>query len=131
MSADTAYLDSSAIVKLLLDEPGSTALRAWLPREWRHVSSALVRTEVARAARRSSTDALDRVMPILARIDLIGIDDSLLTRAGAMQPAQLRSLDAIHLAAALSLEDDLGALVTYDLRMVEAARANGIPVVTP
>ena len=131
MSADIAYLDSSAIVKLLLDEPGSAALRAWLPRQWRHVSSALVRTEVTRAVRRSSTDALDRVTPILARIALIAVDDSLLARAGTMEPPELRSLDAIHLAAALSLEDDLGALVTYDHRMVDAARAAGIPLVTP
>ncbi|MBK5250721.1 MAG: VapC toxin family PIN domain ribonuclease, partial [Actinomycetales bacterium] len=43
----------------------------------------------------------------------------------------LRSLDAVHLAAALSLGDDLEGIVTYDDRLAEAAQANGVPVASP
>lgn len=64
-------------------------------------------------------------------IDLIRVDDALLGSALDIDGAVLRSLDAIHLAAALALGSDLGDLVTYDFRMSEAARSLGLAVVAP
>jgi len=68
---------------------------------------------------------------LLASISLIGLDDELLDRAASLEPLTLRSLDAIHLAAAIGLGDDLAALLTYDDRMTEAAHAVGIPLLAP
>jgi len=67
----------------------------------------------------------------LANIDLIRVDDDLLARATDIEPPTVRSLDAIHLAAALSLGSDLAAIVTYDARMSTAAQALGLPVIAP
>ena len=67
----------------------------------------------------------------LRRVDLIGIDDRILDAAGILEPRILRTLDAIHLATALTLGDDLDAIVTYDDRMTEAARLLGLSTVRP
>lgn len=62
---------------------------------------------------------------------LIGMDRALLERAGTLGPPRMRSLDAIHVAAALSLGSDLRELITYDSRMAEAASAQGLSVSAP
>jgi predicted nucleic acid-binding protein len=127
------YLDSSAFVKLLVEEQESGALRAFLassPAE-RRVSSTLLRTEVLRAVRHLGSGALTAVREGLRRIDLIGIDDRILDAAGILEPRILRTLDAIHLATALTLGNDLAAVVTYDDRMTEAARMLGLSTVRP
>jgi predicted nucleic acid-binding protein len=67
----------------------------------------------------------------LASIHLVRLDDQLLERAAELDPVSMRSLDAIHLAAALGVGDELAAVVTYDARMSEAAQALGLPVVAP
>jgi hypothetical protein len=126
------YLDSSAFVKLVVHEAESAAVRAFLAdREARRVSSALLRTEALRAIRHLGPDALATVREGLRRVDLIGIDDRILDAAGTLEPQVLRTLDAIHLATALAVGDDLEAIVTYDERMVEAARLMGLPTTTP
>lgn len=126
------YLDSSAFVKLVVTEKESAALRRWLGgRDARRVSSALLRTESLRAVRHLGPDALATVREGLRRVDLIGIDDRLLDAAGSLEPAVLRTLDAIHLASALAVGDDLETIVTYDERMVEAARLLGLSTTTP
>ena len=67
----------------------------------------------------------------LRRVDLVAIDDRILDAAGILEPRVLRTLDAIHLATALALGDDLESIVTYDDRMIEAARLIGLPTSTP
>jgi uncharacterized protein len=126
-----AYLDSSAIVKLVVEEPQSTALRRHLRRRTPLVSSALARTEVLRALLLEGDVALARARDTLARIDMIRINDRILNAAGLLAPSDLRSLDAIHLASAQQLGRDLGDLVTYDGRMVAAARQLGLNTRSP
>jgi len=132
MSAEKAtYLDASAVVRLAVHEPESPALRRFLRRPRPLVTSALARTEVARALLPFGATALGRGVDVLRRIEIIRISDRILAAAGKMPPLELRSLDAIHLATAQQLGDDLGRLCTYDDRMAEAARAMGWAVVTP
>lgn len=125
------YLDSSAIVKLVVAEPGSTALRTFLRRHAERVSCALAVVEVTRAVRRQGKPAEDRASRVLGRVRLLSIDHALLQQAAALDVALLRSLDAIHLASARTLGDDLVFVVTYDRRMSEAAVALGMPVRSP
>jgi predicted nucleic acid-binding protein len=125
------YLDSSAIVKLVVEEPESTALRHFLRRRRELVSSALARTEVLRALLPGGEDALARGREVLQRIELIRMNDRILEAAGVLVPSEVRSLDAIHLATASQLGSDLAGLVTYDDRMIEAARLLRIKSVMP
>ena len=126
------YLDSSAIVKLVVTEAESGALRRYLVKHREHVSSALARVEVCRAVRR--TDASEatsrRAEQVLARIGLVALDEPLLHDAAALSPTGLRSLDAVHLATALSL-DGLDVVVTYDQRLDAAASEAGLAVESP
>jgi predicted nucleic acid-binding protein len=125
------YLDSSAIVKLAAKEPESAALRRYLRRRRPLVSSALARTEVLRALLPAGPDAVARGREVLARLDLVRINDRVLESAGVLQPSILRSLDAIHLATAAQLGIDLGPIVTYDEQMAVAARQLGHRVASP
>jgi len=125
------YLDSSAIVKLVVAEPESSRLHNYLRRRGPLVTSALARTEVKRAALREGTAALARVPRVFERINLVRVNDSVLNIAGELLPMDLRSLDAIHLATALALGSDLGRLVTYDERMRSAAGQLGMRTAAP
>lgn len=132
MSADGfVYLDSSTLVKLVLTEPESPALNRFLAVRRVRASSAIARVEVIRAVRTQSMLSLQKTQTLLDSLSLIALDDALLRSAGMLEPLSLRSLDAIHLASALSLGPALEALVTYDRRMEEAARFLGIPVDSP
>jgi predicted nucleic acid-binding protein len=125
------YVDSSALVKLVVLEPESRALRAFLARDPERVSCALVRTEVLRAVRPVGPAAVAAARRLLQHVDLIRLDDALLEAAGTIEPVGLRSLDAIHLAAASLVAPALRAIVTYDRRMMDAATAMGFAVATP
>lgn len=126
------YLDSSAFVKLAVEEPETGALRAFLAeRDGRRVSSALLRTESLRAVRQLGGDVLSTVREGLRRVDLVAIDDRILDAAGTLEPRVLRTLDAIHLATALAVGDDLETVVTYDERMAEGTRLLGLPTAAP
>lgn len=130
MSAERPfYLDSSAIVKLAVREPESGALRRYLRRRRPYVSSALARTEVSRALLQLGPSAQQRGQAVLARIELIRVSDRLLTEAGALLPAELRSLDSIHLATAAAAS--VATVVVYDNRLAAAAKAMGFKVVAP
>lgn len=132
MSAKRAtYLDSSALVKLAVREPESEALRQYIRRRRPLVSSALARTEVARALLPLGPQAVRRGESLLDRVDLVRVNDRILNAAGAMLPLDLRSLDAIHLATALQLGASLARVVTYDDRMADAARDLGWTVAQP
>lgn len=126
------YLDSSAFVKLVVAEAQSTELRGYLATHVaRRVSSSLLRTEALRAVRHLGPDALAIAREGLRRVDLIAIDDRILDAAGILEPRLLRTLDAIHLATALTLGDDLETIVTYDYRMIEGAALLGLSAVAP
>lgn len=125
------YLDSSALVKLVVLEPGSQALRTYLRSDPDRVSCTLARTEVLRAVRPSGPAAVAAARRVLRGIDLIRLDDALLDAAGMLEPVGLRSLDAIHLAAAQLVAPTLRAVVTYDRRMADAAAALGFATVAP
>ena len=126
------YLDGSAFIKLVVEESESAAVRTFLAdNHERRVSSALLRTESLRAVRHLGADALATVREGLRRVDLIGIDDRILDAAGILEPQILRTLDAIHLATALAVGDDLDVIVTYDERMIDAARLVGLQTASP
>jgi predicted nucleic acid-binding protein len=126
-----AYLDSSALIKLVIPEAESEQLRGELARWSRHASTALARTEVVRAAARVDAAARERARRVVRAISLIAVTDEILDVAAELEPAALRSLDAVHLASALSLEGALGTVVTYDVRLGEAATAAGLDVRAP
>jgi uncharacterized protein len=125
------YLDSSAIVKLAVREDESVALRRYLRRRRPLVSSSLARTEVIRALLPAGEDAVAAGRRVLTRLDLVRVGTGVLDEAALLLPVDLRSLDAIHLATARRLGRDLGAILTYDERMAEAARHLGHRVVAP
>ncbi len=125
------YLDSSALVKLAVREVHSDALRKHLRRRRPLISSALARTEVLRALLPGGEPALAAGQRVLTRVDLVRVNDPVLSQAGTMLPVELRSLDAIHLATAARVGADLAEIVTYDQRMAAAARAMGYKVSSP
>ena len=131
MSVRVLYLDSSAFVKTILDEPESHELERFLEQSSQMVSSALLETEARRAAMRFDPRYLEVVEQRLRFISRIEVTLDILVVAGSLRPTGLRSLEAIHLATALALGDDLDVLVTYDLRMAEAARNLGLRVQNP
>lgn len=127
------YLDSCALVKVAIAEPESEALRAWLAErgDVPRISSSLSRTEVSRAVMKSRPSGLVHVRRVVGAIRRISVTAEILDVATMIQPATLGSLDAIHLATALSIHDRLTAFVTYDERLTNAAEAAGLPVASP
>lgn len=126
------YLDSSALVKLIVAEPETPALIEFLTRWPYRVSSALARVEVLRAVKRTGAGLAlrRRAKLVLARVALIRIDDPVLVAAARVVPPGLRTLDAIHLATARSL-DELAGIVTYDARLAHAASGARFTVWSP
>lgn len=118
-------------MKLIIDEPESVALHEELGRWPALTSSALLGVEAVRACRRFGKGAADSAEAGLRHIALIPIDDSVLAIARRLDPDELLSLDAFHLATALSIRTELGALFSYDTRLSAAATAAGLNVVAP
>ncbi len=127
MPSELAYLDASAFVKLVLDEPESMTLDAALD-DWVWTSSALLDVEATFAVRRRDPARLDALRALLGAVRMIEIDADIRRAAGELTDPGLRTLDAIHLATALSLGDRCGAFFAYDERLITAARAHGLPV---
>ena len=125
------YFDSSALVKLVVREPESRALRAFLRQHPGGSTCALARVEVVRAVRKQGAVAIGRARALVERFDLLRIDDALLDAASLLPADELRSLDALHLAAAQRLGRDLAVVVSYDERMLHAAKTLGMPVASP
>ncbi len=126
------YLDTSAAAKLVVAETGSTAMVSWsAAHEGQVVSSDLLRTELLRATRRAAPGRMPRARTALDALTLVSLSALTFERAGALGPDELRSLDALHLAAALELGDELDGIVTYDERLAEAAARHGVEVVAP
>jgi len=126
------YLDASAIVKLVVEEPESPALRQALRGRPQRVSSALALVEVnLAAARRTPAPPSERVREVLAGLTLLAVDQSVLEFAAGLHESRLRALDAIHLATAQSLGEDLASLLAYDSRLLAAAHDRGLPTEQP
>lgn len=126
------YMDTSALVKLVVEEPETEALMTWLGESPRTpVSGDLTRTELLRAVRRVAPDRVVRARAVLDSVTLVEVTTRIFEEAGRLDPSVLRTLDAVHLATALDLGDDLEGIVTYDDRLASAAEANGIVVMAP
>ncbi len=127
------YIDTSALVKLLFDEPESSALTDWLTlrADIPKVSSHLSTIELLRTCRRIDESLVADARRLLDGVDLVPIDHMIVEQAAILIPRELRSLDAIHLASALSLSSDLTDFVAYDVRLCSAAVDARLPVVSP
>ncbi len=127
------YLDSSALMKLVRLEDETEALRSWLEvrPEQPAVTSELGRVEVLRAARRLGGQVMVEARAIVGDLDLVPLDRVVQDVACELGDPRLRTLDALHLASALLLGRELTAFVAYDQRLVEAAKAAGLPVSVP
>lgn len=124
------YLDTSAFVKLVRSEPESHALRRALSGS-EVISSALLSVEGRRAAARYGELARRRARAALTAITLLPIDEQVLDDAADLDPPEMRSLDALHLATAASIGPDLDRFYCYDRRLSAAARMHGIEVSHP
>lgn len=126
------YLDTSAFLKLVMAEAHSETLRRWVgSRTPQAFSCDLLRAEALRVARRHSPAALSEVRQRLDALVLLTLTPALCERAGDLDPAILGTLDALHLAAALSVGEELEGIVTYDDRLAEGARLHGVEVFHP
>jgi predicted nucleic acid-binding protein len=127
------YLDSSALLKLLFEEPESESLQDWLTARpgIPTVSSELAKVEVLRACRRIDAAALPDARTLLGQLDLVPLAGLVVRLASDLDDAGLRSLDALQLASALSLGADLATFVAYDHRLLEAAARAGLETHQP
>jgi hypothetical protein len=127
------YLDSSALVKLVLTEAESPALTSWLAEraDLPMVSSVVHRAEVPRAVWRADPSALPRSYRQMKGVERVELSTRVLDTAATLAPPGLRSVDAIHLASALALRGDLTAFVAYDQRLLAVAGDLGLPTVSP
>ena len=126
-----AYVDASALVKLIITEPGSAAMARWYVETERVLCSRVAVIETVRAVARGRTkhDPEHRAS-ILASLEVFELDAEIALDAATIGPPTLRTLDAIHLATARSIPG-LDAFVTYDDRLAAAAKVLGLPVVSP
>ncbi len=127
------YLDTSALVKLVVAENESEPLKSFLRERADDglFSAALARTELIRAVAPNGAQAIADARNLLNGLDFVLLSRQLLDDAGTIQPLRLRSLDAIHLVAARRAGDTLRAVVTYDARMLSAAADLGITTESP
>lgn len=127
------YFDTSALVKLVFDETESAALAEWLTvrADIPKVSSDLSIVELLRTCRRVDEGAVEGANLLLGGIDFLPMDRVIVEKAATLIPSELRSLDAIHLASALSVKANLTAFVAYDVRLCSAAAEAGIEVMSP
>lgn len=131
MSSGVLFLDSSAVTRLVVAEPESAALVERLTGQVL-VGSALLVPEVSRAVRRSVGHLHDELLgQVLGLIDLVAVDRAVLAAAADLAPPGLRTLDAVHLASALVLRERVEALIGYDDRLLQAARAAGLAIERP
>jgi len=126
------FIDTSALIKLVRQEEHSDALGAWVKSTHPDLLiSDLVITETMRVARRISPDAVQRTRDVLASCRVRTMSPDIWLWAAEMNPHSLRTLDALHLAVALSAGSDLGSVITYDRRLAEAAMTQGLHVMAP
>lgn len=124
------YLDASAIVKMIRAEPESPALAAAISTSLRQLTSVVGAIEVHRVAKRGDASA-ERVAAVLGRIDIVPLDDDIVETSATCGSANLKTLDAIHLASALTIAAELDAFLSYDRRLADDALASGLRVLAP
>lgn len=126
------YFDTSALAKLVVTEQQTSALRAWLGRRPSEpkVTASIGVVELQRFAARVSPQAMTAAAQLIARIDHLDLGALALLRAAQVRPPEVRTLDALHIAAASQL-NDLTAIVTYERRMIDACVGYDLPVVSP
>lgn len=124
------YLDTSAFLKLAVAEEGSPAVRRWFTDHRPCWSSQLLVTEAHRAATRLGVDP-NVIDELLDGVSLVLPSASTFEAAARLAPVELRSLDALHLAAAAELGPDLEGVVTYDQRVIAGAQSAGFAVIRP
>lgn len=124
------YLDTSALIKLVVAEDESAAVDRYL-RDAAMVSSTLLVVEGRRSILRRAPLRLPQIDVVLTRVSTIEISDAVVETASRLPDPALRSLDAIHLATALSIGDDIDAVLTYDDRLAAAAASHGLTVARP
>lgn len=127
------YLDTSALVKLVWAEPETPAFRQFVAdrAEARLVSSELLVVQTRRAVLRADPAAMPLADLLLTRVDRVAMTRAMVETASRLPDPHLRSLDAIHLATALTLRRELRAFVTYDKRLAGVAHAHDLPVAMP
>jgi predicted nucleic acid-binding protein len=127
------YLDASALVKLVIAEDESPGLSRWLSDRpnLARVSSPLVRVEVLRAVWRADPAALAEGYRVMDRIREVRLTDRVLSRAVSVRPVTVRAIDAVHLASAQEIREELTEFVAYDKRLLDAARSAGLPTASP
>ena len=126
------YIDTSAFVKTVVIEQNSLDLVTWVQAmDPAFVSSDLLRIEVLRSARRIDSSVMKEAREALRSVDFIALSSDVCELAADLEPAVLRSLDAAHVATALSVGDDLEGVITYDRRLAEACDNLGLNVVAP
>lgn len=130
MPGEILYLDASALVKLVNVEPESGALAAEITRWNAYATSVLGAVELRRVVRRVSGDA-PRADAVLEEVSLVELDEGIRELAARLDPPELRTLDSLHLASAVSLEDDVGGFACYDERLANAAADEGLLVIAP
>ncbi|MGL5852033.1 MAG: type II toxin-antitoxin system VapC family toxin [Phycicoccus sp.] len=125
------YIDTSALLRVIFPDDTTPALQRYLDRDPALVSSALLQVEARRGTLRRAPLRLPQVDVVLSEVEVVEIGDAVIESAGRLADPRLRSLDAIHLATALLVGEDVDALLTYDDRLAEAAREHGLEVVSP
>jgi len=133
VAGELLYLDASALVKLVVAEVESGAVQALVDRWPRRVSSRVAAIELARAIMRTPDGARLRARAgdVIAGVALVELNARIAGAAASLELPTLRTLDAIHLASALSLDADVGAFVSYDRRLAQAAEEAGLEVLAP
>lgn len=126
------YADTSALVKLVFDEPETESLISWMDEvDADFVTCDLTRTELMRVAQRIDAERAVEARDVLDACTILALDGSVFERAGLLAPSELRSLDAIHLAAAHMIGEELDGMLSYDARLAHAARTRGLRSVHP
>jgi len=125
------YLDTSALGRVLLAEPDATAIRSVLDQHNDWWSSELLVVELRRFATRENL--VDPAEKLLKEIDLLSVDSDTLQRASRVEPSEVRSLDAIHLDAAIHLKEQgkIGSVLTYDHQLQAGCRHHDLKIAAP
>lgn len=125
------YVDSSALVKLVLPEAESSSMIEFTAKFDTLVTNTIGAIEFRRAVKRHYAQQLWAVERVLAEMTILELSHEVRRTAELLEPTILRTLDAIHLASALVIREEIEAFVAYDERLLEAARLAGIPTVSP
>lgn len=127
-----AYIDTSALVKLVAKEEESDSLQAWMQQsELLMITSDLARGDLLRAVRRTEITMMGRAFDVLNTLDFLTISETTFGIAASLNPVELRTLDALHLSSAIELGESLQAFVAYDKRLLEAVNSVGLRTIVP